>query len=485
MVNQDFDTTDDITSTNNDGDTDVTEKASKFEFTDAPTSEDVPEELINNSGPPVPAEMTNNSGPSLFVSAEMTNNSGPSLFVSAETTNYSAPSLFVPAEMTYSGSSSVSGEFDLSNLNLLDMLAPFIILSKNLLNYFINWNSFSMISNIIINDISTMSTIKNFKTTSAKNIFELNVVRKNANKLIEESSNGITMTEGDKFIKSYVESSEYMSGYMKLIKDTNLVSDIDPNNYTNKLYEQKINFIENRMQNIVLSENIIQENQIKIDEHIVLENTKNLFNIESINKIISNISNDNMKILFNMENNTNKLIFAQLYHLSILTGIIFRLYPLGLYVLLAENIYGVRDVTIRIEMLKQLQIQIRLILNNLKKKLEDEKLENLEIPIPASTSDPLYKKLNDKLTYKPLPEKKTFKILIDELLKNTIVPNKIIELFKIKHIIHAFGITSVNQIEYFTPNSILVKKRNNTKKYFIICIVILIAILFFKLFIKK
>jgi hypothetical protein len=174
-----------------------------------------------------------------------------------------------------------------------------------------------------------------------------------------------------------------------------------------------------------------------------------------------------------------------LYHLSILTGIIFRLYPLGLYVLLAENIYGVRDVTIRIEMLKQLQIQIRLILNNLKKKLEDEKLENLEIPIPASTSDPLYKKLNDKLTYKPLPEKKTFKILIDELLKNTIVPNKIIELFKIKHIIHAFGITSVNQIEYFTPNSILVKKRNNTKKYFIICIVILIAILFFKLFIKK
>jgi len=359
-----------------------------------------------------------------------------------------------------------------------------------------------MISNIIINDMSTISTIKNFKTTSAKNIFDkLNVVIENANKLIEESSNGITMTEGDKFIKSYVESSEYMSAYMKLIKDTNLVSDINPNNYTNKIYEQKINFIqknninkdtlknmisgENIMQNMVSSENIMQEHQIIIDEHTVLEHTKNLFNIKSINKIISNISNDNMKILFNMENNINKLIFAQLYHLSILTGIIFRLYPLGLYVLLAENIYGVRDVTIRIEMLKQLQVQIRLILNNLKKKVILEKLENLEIPIPASTSDPLYKKLNDKLSYKPLPEKKTFKILIDELLKNTIVPNKIIELFKIKHIKHAFGTTSVDQIEYFTPNSILVKKRNNTKKYFMICIVILIAILFFKLFIKK
>jgi hypothetical protein len=193
-----------------------------------------------------------------------------------------------------------------------------------------------------------------------------------------------------------------------------------------------------------------------------------------------------MKKIFEMENNMNKYIFGQLYHISIFIAVLFRLYPLGLYILLAENIYGVKDVIIRIQMLKQIQFQIREILKNLKEKVRTENLLNLEIPIPASTSDSLYKILIDKLSYKPLPEIKTFGNFIDEILKNTVVPNRVIDLFKIESIKIAFGNSIADEIEYFTHNNNkLLQKRENNKKYFMICIVILIAILFFKFFIKK
>jgi hypothetical protein len=348
-----------------------------------------------------------------------------------------------------------------------------IIFITNLLNYFINIDSFSLIINIIYNDIAKLNSLPMDKAKPTSLFLQ--------QKLIEIKNNISTNN-----------NSDYVSQYMSFIKDPKLVSDINPENYTDKLYEQKITSIENfdeinRNLKLISPTIELKNNIVELTETSVINSTKNLFNINAINKIIENISSSNMKVIFDMNNSSAASLFGNIYKLSEISYIYFRLYPLLLYILFAEGVYGVRDVNIRIYMLKEFQFQIRSILNNLKDKLILEKLENTEIPIPSW--DQYGKPLQNIFT-----QKKTLKVFIDDFLKKTIVPNKIIDLFKINFIIHSFGITTEDEIEYFTQNknknnnnNIVkkVQKREINKKYFMICVIILITILFFKFFIYK
>lgn len=346
-----------------------------------------------------------------------------------------------------------------------------IIIIKNLLNEFINLESLTLFTNIIMNDMDNLNSIKIIKTTSGnfiKSKFdEINKMRENNN--IESESDGIKSTEIDNSEKAqYINMIRIVTYYTNSIKD--LKSDIDPSKYTNdKLFEQKITSIKNY--DIInkalktLSETIeIKQENVEISEPTVVNTIKNLINIDTINKIINNIPSNNMKIIFDMENPIATNIFTKLYIISQTSYIYFRLYPLILYLLFVEGIYGVQDVIIRITMLTQIQKQIRSILNTLKNKLIIVKMEGIIVNVSAINIVP-----------------KNIIQLIDDFLNNTIVPNNIISLFKVTNITQLFEKTNK---EYFTQNDNLVQKQDNNKKYFIFCIIILLAILFVKVFIK-
>jgi hypothetical protein len=331
-----------------------------------------------------------------------------------------------------------------------------IFILKNLLNEFINVEAFTIFINIIIDDLDKFIFIKEPKTESGKlikNMFD-------EIKKIEQQQYNIDNSDKREYL-TIINIIEYYTNFIKGLK-----SDIDPS--TKNISEQKITSIK---YNDIFSNYASEFSETKennkdyiINKSDVINKTKRMINFYTINKIIRIIPSNDMKLILNTDSTS---MLKKLYFISQISYIFFRLYPLILYILIAEDIYGVQDVIIRISMLKHVQFQIRSMLNTLKRKIVSLNMEDTIVPVPIDTIQP----------------KKIIQ-LIDDFIYNTFIPNNFINLFKVKEIINLFEIT---QIEYFTQNNNnkVLQKQDDNKKYFMICIVILLAVLFFKFFIKK
>ena len=290
-----------------------------------------------------------------------------------------------------------------------------------------------------------------------------------------------TKTESARYLLNTLNNIDNIKNFDDLKKVMNnalFKSDIDDIDYINKIYEQKINFtkiddfIGSKLTDVNINFKTLNNKMQKITDKNVEDMFEKLINIDAIKNIIQNMSDSDVKIMSeNIDITQISMISMLLYAI---TPMISRSYSIVLYILLAENVYSIGDIIIRLKIIRLIQNQIFDIIDIFNSLINKTELGSKKISVVSF--------LNNSTTM----EKSLSEIMID-IKKHLLVPTKIINLFKIPVLTSLF--IKDDTIEYFTQMNktkyIVDIKRKKYKKYFYICVGILLLIILYKLFYKK